>query len=375
MTSNIKQAWIDFCIISTVTLIAFIVVNILSYSAIIVRNAYVSHLPMVSIYGEKLEHAVSGAYPGLSFGEIMEIYEDTTALDLELENFTMFTERKGYESNNVNVSKDGYRLVADQESINTDRKKVFVFGSSPVFGYNLRDQDTIASHLQNIAGENFAVFNFGRGYYYSRQQFSLLINLVLDQGLRPDYVVFINNHSNERGFLGPATERGFQKFTENTQNFLFLREVFPVIKVLQYIGREYIGIDADVSKKVEASVEQNINYFLNVNNAVKSFADENKIEFISIYGPAYGYNYKEVSNDPLNRPEAKYDVKSLEIFSTIDSMFSKNNMPDYFYNFLDANNAVERPYVDTAHYSSALSREIAKGIYGIINERSVINKN
>ena len=372
MASKAKQGWVDFCIISTITLIAFIAVNILSYTAVLVRKAYVSNLPMVSIYGDKLEHIVAGAYPGLSFGNIMGIYEDTTALDLELENFTMFTERKGYKSNTVNISENGYRLISDQQPLDTDRKKIFVFGSSPTFGYNLRDQDTIASHLQDVAGKDFAVFNFARGYYYSRQQFTQLINLVVDQNIKPDYVVFVNNHSNERGVRGPATEKGFQKFTKNTQGFVLLREVFPVIKILQYIGRTYMGMGVPQPEESTASAKQDVDYFLNVNQTVKSFADANEIEFIAIYGPAYGYKYKNVAEYPLNRPQAAYDAKSLKIFSMIDSMFSENKMPLYFYNLLDMNNIVERPYVDTAHYSSALSKEIASGVYDIINAKDKV---
>ena len=366
MSNKIKSFGIDFCIITTVVLISFLILNVLSYAVIQVRKAYVSDLPMVIIYGDTLEKAVNGAYPGLSFNDILRIYEDTKRLDLELENFTMFAERKGYSSATVNISKNGYRLSEKQQPINTDRKKVFIFGSSPTFGYNLRDRDTVASHLQNVSGDELAVFNFGRGYYYSRQQFSLLINLVVDQNIKPDYVVFINNHANEPGLLGPATKQGFEKIAANARGGASVRELFPVVKILQYIGREYLKPKVPIGDQVTATAQQDIDYFMRTNKAVKEFCDANGIQFVSVYAPAFGYKYANVERDPLNRPDAKYDERSLGIFKTIDDWFAAGKMPPYFYNLLNLNDTVERPYIDTAHFSPSLSKVIAKNIYDII---------
>lgn len=369
MSKKIKSFGIDFCIITTIVLVSFLFLNIFSYVAIQVRKAYVSDLPMVSIYGKGLEKAVIGAYPTLSFDDILGIYEDTKRLTLELENFTMFAEKKGYSSATVNISKDGYRLVENQQPINTNRKKVFIFGSSPTFGYNLRDRDTVASHLQNASGDKFAVFNFGRGYYYSRQQFSLLINLVVDRNVKPAYVVFINNHANERGLLGPATNEGFEKFATKAHGAASVRELFPVVKILQYIGREYLKSDVPVGEQATVTAQQDIDYFMRTNKAVKEFCDANGIEFISVYAPAFGYRYANVERDPLNRLDAKYDKRSLEIFKTIDDRFAAGEMPPYFYSLLNLNDTIERPYVDTAHFSSNLSKVIAKNIYDIIGRK------
>lgn len=366
MSDKFKSLGKDFCIITTICLILFLALNILSYAAIQVRKAYTSDLPMVSIYGEGLEKSVIGSYPSLSFNDILEIYKDTKLLELEIENFTMFTEKKGYSSKTVNISKDGYRLVKNQQPMNTDRKKVFIFGSSPTFGYNLRDQDTVASHLQDYSGDNLAIFNFGRGYYYSRQQFSLLINLVLDKNIKPDYVIFVNNHANERGLMGPATDQGFEKLTTKIPKSALVRELFPVVKIFQYIGREYHNADITVGDQVTVSTQQDVDYFMKTNSTVKEFCDANGIKFVSVYAPAFGYKYTNVERDPLNRPGAKYDERALEMFKLIDDRFVAGEMPPYFYNLLNLNDMVERPYVDTAHFSSSLSKVIAKNIYDII---------
>ena len=72
----------------------------------------------------------------------------------------------------VNISPDGFRLNAKEgrKAFDPDAKAVFVFGGSTAFGYGVRDQDTIAAHLEAIFRERqpeqrVAVYNFGRGYY------------------------------------------------------------------------------------------------------------------------------------------------------------------------------------------------------------------
>ena len=362
MQSNNKKRFTDLCIIVTITLLLFILINFVSFLAIQIRNSISEKMPMKIIYGTNLEQIVDSAYPDLNFSDVLKIYENIDGMEMELEPFTMFTEQKGYESKYVNISKDGFRLIKNQKSLKTNAKKVFVFGSSPVFGYNVRDQDTVASHLQEELGDNYSVFNFGRGYYYSHQQLSLLIRLVLEKKLIPDHVIFINNHANERGLVGPALENGFHNFTKNTRKFIYVRDYLPVIKILQYIDREYININSSQSLGSEIPYLEDIDYFLRTNEAAKNFSDNYNIKFNAIYPPAYGYKYKNFNNDPLTRKGSKYMKRDVSLFSSIEQKFQQNEMPSYFYNFMYLHNNVSRPYVDTAHFSSDLSREIAKNI-------------
>ena len=364
----IKKKIISFSLIVTISLALFIIINIFSFFLIKIYKKKLP-LPMIQGYGFELEKIIKDVYPDTNFSEILEIYKNTQDMKLEFENYTMFAETKNYKSKHVNISKDGYRLIKNQEPITTNKKKIFIFGSSPTFGYNLRDQDTIASHLQEALGNNYAVFNFGRAYYYTRQQFSLLINLVNDQKIIPEYVIFINNHANERGLTGPNTNETYKNII-NKNSDLKVREAIPFIKIIQYFYNNPQKEEEEKLKRFEKiSWEEDLDYFLRTNLLVKQFCDINKINFYSIYAPAYGYKYKFFDKDPLTRKNSNYDAKSLKLFKEIDNKFKNNEMPDFFYNFLEIVKTDERLYVDSAHYSSKMSKIISNNIYKIIENK------
>ena len=73
----------------------------------------------------------------------------------------------------VNVSKDGYRYIANQFALEKQKPRftIFVFGGSTTFGYGVKDSESIPSALQGLLRDRYrmdaAVFNFGGGNYYS----------------------------------------------------------------------------------------------------------------------------------------------------------------------------------------------------------------
>ena len=366
---KIKNIFTDISIIFFIFFFLTFFINIASY---VVIKIYKDNLPppMVQGYGDQLEKKLDGAYPGLNFSDIQDIYEDFENMPLEFENYSMFTEKKNYTSKYLNISNEGFRKIKNQKPINTNKKKIFIFGSSPTFGYNLRDEDTIASHLQEIIGNDYAVFNFARGYYYSRQQLSLLINLINNQSLIPDYVIFVNNHANERGLIGPNTSDGAYKRIAVNDKKLHLREFLPFIKIMQFIIKKFKLSDHEIAlkKSKNFTAKEDIDYFMRTNELVKKFCDFYNIEFYSFYAPAYGYKYKNFENDPLTRDNSVYDAKSTKMFEIIDNQFNNKEMPGYFFNLLELGQEEGRLYVDTAHYSSKMSKLIADRINKILKK-------
>lgn len=94
----------------------------------------------------------------------------------------------------INVSSEGFRRTT--ATPDNPGHWIFLLGGSTTFGYGVTDDQTIASYLQarlaEMYGENtFGVRNFGRAYYYSAQE-SVLLWTLLDQGLRPSVVIFID---------------------------------------------------------------------------------------------------------------------------------------------------------------------------------------
>ena len=60
--------------------------------------------------------------------------------------------------------------------------------------------------------------------------------------------------------------------------------------------------------------------------------------------------------------------KSTKMFEIIDNQFNNKEMPGYFFNLLELGQEEGRLYVDTAHYSSKMSKLIADRINKILKK-------
>jgi len=151
-----------------------------------------AELPIVATYGERL----SQGYPGWDPADLNDLLYETWARPFVYQSITQFTEAP-IAGRFVNVDAAGFRHIKDQAPWPPEKEalSVFVFGGSTAFGYGVRDEDTIASFLQErlrqATGQKVAVYNFGRGFYYSSQELLLFLRL-LQQGAVPDVAVFID---------------------------------------------------------------------------------------------------------------------------------------------------------------------------------------
>jgi len=158
---------------------------------VIQRLADLNH----TVYGNRAQF-----FPGMSAVDIRQLLVDT--LDTYLggfvyEPYAQFRERP-HKSRFVNVDPGGFRWgrrrgpwPPEPTAIN-----VFVFGGSTTFGYGLPDDETVPSHLADLladraGGRRVAVYNFGRGYYFSTQERTLFERL-LAQGFVPDVAIFLD---------------------------------------------------------------------------------------------------------------------------------------------------------------------------------------
>ena len=73
----------------------------------------------------------------------------------------------------VNFTEEDGRKVNRPASC---KKNLIMYGGSTTFGYNVTDNQTIASYLQEYLGKNFCVYNHGRAYFYSKQENNLFQN-------------------------------------------------------------------------------------------------------------------------------------------------------------------------------------------------------
>lgn len=136
----------------------------------------------------------------------------------------------------VNISDEGFRhnrakasrTLADTQGVTA----VFLFGGSTSFGYGVRDQDTIAAHLERILRERWGddrimVYNFGRGYYGSKQE-RLLFESLLHRRSVPRLAIFLDG-VNEHFAFCPA-------FANNVAEMFRIAQEDPGAKLRSVLG-------------------------------------------------------------------------------------------------------------------------------------------
>jgi hypothetical protein len=174
--------------------IAFIVLNVVIALCFMYYDSQMKkHHNIVSEY---YDMDIGRFYPGLSPPDIDRLINESYQ-PVQYEPFVGFRERPR-RGRFVNVSEDGYRLSSDQAPWppSPGAPIIFVFGGSTTFGYGVEDKDTVVSRLTERLRRHptFAdaqIYNFGRGFYWSTQEFILLQRLVADQRV-PTMAVFID---------------------------------------------------------------------------------------------------------------------------------------------------------------------------------------
>ena len=140
--------------------------------------------PFLRKYGD----AVQKAHPDMDRAALNALLRETWGHPAVYDPVVQFKE-PAREGTYVNVDVAGSRRGLIQD----DRPSVFIFGGSTTFGYNVRDEETLASHFQDLSEAAFSreVYNFGRGNYASSAEMLLFLRLLFE-GHRPEVAVFVD---------------------------------------------------------------------------------------------------------------------------------------------------------------------------------------
>jgi hypothetical protein len=146
------------------------------------------------IEGYGLDRLAPG-YPGMSKPDLEALLTETSNWFHEYEPFTGFRpvpRRDRF----TTIDPNGFRPVPGQAPWPpaADTFNLFLFGGSTMMGAGVPDGDTIAAHLQKAMAtcdRPVAVYNFGRGFYFSTQERVLFEQLLL-AGITPDATFFFD---------------------------------------------------------------------------------------------------------------------------------------------------------------------------------------
>jgi hypothetical protein len=274
----------------------------------------------------------------------------------------------------INVSPDGYRRTQGTPAM--PDHWVFLLGGSTTFGIGVADSQTIATYLQarlsKTYGESaFGVRNFGRAYYYSSQEYVLLWTL-LQQGVRPDVVVFFDgmNEGQTSPYYVDEMRSVFERSQDETANAVPVGELFrdmavetPIYPYLRslYLRRLYNEQSREVrtvdrmkagttARDIHRQYEQN-------NAATRILCEQYHIDSLFVVQPIPGYRNDYKTHVFLKDPVNPFMT---EVVTLLDS--STADKPDRISLTPLLAGYKKQPFVDRLHYSPEVNRMIAEGI-------------
>jgi lysophospholipase L1-like esterase len=161
------------------------------------------------------ERAAADTYAGA--GWVVDYFEEFALANRTEWHSYVYWRRKPFRGNFINIDANGIRRTWKAPGTDSAARKVFIFGSSAMWGTGARDDYTIASYLaKDLASRGVAdveVTNFGEGGYVSMQDL-ILFEDELRRGNRPDVAVFFEGVND----LFTAYQSGVAGIPQNEEN-------------------------------------------------------------------------------------------------------------------------------------------------------------
>lgn len=328
-------------------------------------------------------NALHKVYPTMKDGEIRKLLYETWTRPYLYEPFTQFQERP-YSGKYVRVDPNGFREVAHQQPWPPLKSNynIFVLGGSTVFGYGVTDKGTIASYLgeylSNLSGAKpVAVYNFGRGFYYSTQE-RILYEQLLAEGYAPDLAIFVDGlnefyHSSNQPILTQAL-RGFINKPVRKTMFTQVIDDLEQRSIATYkwiIKRSALKDIVYESSAMKERVVENYLQNIRIISAVSAAYTVLPL-FVWQPIPAYRYDLKYHVFD-----DKKYGGHHLASRSGYQYMAEsvRENPPEGCFLWLaDIQEGIQKPlYVDKVHYTAEFSSRIANEIGDYISEQGLMS--
>ncbi len=234
---------------------------------------------------------------------------------------------------------------------------ILFLGGSTMFGYNLRDEETIPSLFTKEykrrypADRPIRVINQGIPYYFSYQELMLLTHKLYTEQ-KPDMVIMLDG-LNDCMQLHSA----------------FFRQPYFSAAIAKFVNPALAELPGDYSYYntppgiPEDSLYNSIaNNYLSTIATAKFLSDSYDIELFCFWQPVPFYNYSNRANDPAC---AKFERPAFEnIYPKIKSATSRIDYLFYLGDMLQ--NEKGSPFVDKTHYSVEMNKKIVEEMMRVI---------
>ena len=201
-------------------------------------------------------------YPGMSAAEVSRMLQENWAIAYQYVPYREF-QPKATEGKYTTNSAAGFRFCKDQGPWppSPECYNVFLFGGSTAYNVGVPQDDTIASHLQDLlkerTGKPVHVYNFGCPLFFSSSE-SVLFERLLVEGHRPNLAIFLdglNEYFHVKDEPGFSEQIGtlFANSTSVPFHLRFLTDQLPVVRLLR---QRYFRADSNEKKESQAELER-----------------------------------------------------------------------------------------------------------------------
>ena len=289
----------------------------------------------------------------------------------------------------VNISKEFGRKIENPPSC---KKRFFFYGGSTTWGYNVADNQTIPAYflktLINNNYQDYCVYNFGGGSYFSTQEnIRFQKHLLTDKINQNDFVFFIDGH-NESGFrktritdfLTEAFKPSNQKFWEMYEfTFVTFIKSLPIVQLSnRLLKRLKLDLDKNVSQagSIKLTPDDLLAVYqtnINIRSGICNIEKINCYSFLQPFASVHGVGFTTRDGVKLNHGDALGGAPEIGNKGDINNeLTQKYNILKNAKGKIDITSALDSQkilsLVDAAHYSPEANKLIAERIFLEIKE-------
>lgn len=373
----------DFFKILIITFFLFLVLNLITIISwpVYVDNKFKTYNPYSSEILENLK---------MSEADARQLYIETW-IDRSF-SYSQFLEHVESEIKGkfVNIDKNLGRKVNNPENC---KKSFFFYGGSTTWGYNVADDQTIPSYFLEVLKKNnyndFCVFNFGGGSYFSTQENIRFQKHLITQKIKEnDFIFFIDGH-NESGFrktrttdylteaFKPANENYWDMYKLTLPTFI---KSLPIIQLSNRLLKKFFNLDFDKNVGRAGSIilvpEDLLSVYEKNINIRKGICEIEKINCFSFLQPFATINgiYFTTRDGVKIEPGGKLgNAPEIGRLGHLEALKQKYHILKTAKGMIDITSSLDSmkklSYVDGAHYSPDAHLLIAERIFSEIQTK------
>src|SRR5262245_35282669 len=319
-------------------------------------------------------------------GAVLDDFNRLAKLGFAYQPWVQFSEPP-YKGKLVNVDVDslGFSIRKTQNEGQNEKwpgLRIFTFGGSNTFGYNVSDEHTWPSHLSGVLNKRakelglnirIEVTNYGRGFYFSTQEVLLLVQL-LRRGQRPNLVIFLDGGNegqscSDAAFFTNKLQEAMHSLQFAVPNIGWL----PMVRLANALNQRLFAPTRlnSCRNEPEKGIEGAMQYEQNTKIA-RVVSELYNVKVLFFLGPDAPFNYPiDLYRDKTRaknhfQPSHEYKNKFFSTSKNIKGIVDLTNLFEMW-------GRDRKAIVDDVHYSPAFNQFLAQHVADQIDLVSLAN--